>query len=275
MKMIFFKKLSLWFLILIVGVSKSTFAQEKLGIAFLPADESNVSIFIVLDDLPEQYFLFTVPEIITSRNFKQGMFNADMKAWTIKNNQATRKVKKGPYKYQVMMTLQEEKDKFWVNWQIKFENNSKDTLVDIAAFNCLTMHHAPLFKDTTMIRTWVRNNVGEVVSLKDVAKVQGEGRRTMQFYPASGGLDLSESPWLRDWRVISPTQLSGNTMWLNSIDGKWKVETIVDGQTAYFFNNWEGDHGCIHASPLIAKELKPMQTAVVKGRFVFSKMINN
>ena len=81
MKMNFFKKLNLWFLILIVGVSKSTLSQEKLGIAFLPADESYVSIFIVLDELPEQYFLFTVPEIITSKNFKQGMFNADRKPW--------------------------------------------------------------------------------------------------------------------------------------------------------------------------------------------------
>lgn len=253
--------------------NSSALSQQviKPEIAFTPADRSNISIFITLKQLPNEYFLFTMPEIFTGKNLDQGLFNADLKPWFINGDYATRKVKNELYRYSVELMLNKKQNEYWLTWIIKFKNNSKYSLQDLAAFNCLTMDRAPLFKDTTMSRTWVKDESGKITLLKDIRKVKGEGRRTMQFYPVLGGIDLEKSPWIKGWNVISPAMLSGNSVWLESIDGRWKIETVVDGQPAFFFNNWEPDHGCIHSSPLLAKELKPGETAVSSGRFRFTK----
>ena len=146
-------------------------------------------------------------------------------------------------------------------------------MYDVAAFNCWTMNFAPLFKDTKMERSWVYDLNGNKKSLKDVAKTQGPGRRTMQFYPAAGGIaDLSKSGWIQQWDVASPETLAVKKISIVSTDGRWVFENWVNGKVAYFFNNWEEDHGCFHASPLMAKELKPGASAHASGNFKFTML---
>ena len=253
--------------------SISGFSQKVVEpqISFKPADESNISIFIVLKELPNQYFLFTVPEIFTGKNLGKGLFNGDLKPWSINGNYGTRSVKNSKYSYTVELRLNEKENEYWLAWTIKFKNKSNLSLFDLAAFNCLTMDRALLFKDTTMSRTWAKDQFDKPILLKNIQKTSGNGRRTMQFYPVIGGIDLAESPWINGWKVNATTMLSGNSVWLESIDGNWKIETIVDGQPAFFFNNWEADHGCIHSSPLLAKELKQGETATASGKFRFFK----
>ena len=134
------------------------------------------------------------------------------------------------------------------------------------------MDRAPLFKDTGMVRTWVKDETGKTTLLSTIQKTQGPNRRTMQFYSAAGGIaDVTKSNWINTWIILSPTTLSGNSVWLQSKDGNWKIETKVNERVAYFFNNWEAEHGCIHASPLLARELKSGKTAVASGSFIFTK----
>ena len=259
-----------------IFICSSVFSQQIIEpeISFKPADESHISIFIVLKELPDQYFLFTMPEIFTGKNLGKGLFNGDLIPWDIDGNYGTRSVRNSKYSYTVDLVLNQKENEYWLGWTIKFKNKSKVSLYDLAAFNCLTMDRALLFKDTSMSRTWAKNQFAVPILIKNIKKTSGGGRRTMQFYPVSGGIDLTQSPWINGWNVNATTMLSGNSVWLESIDGNWKIETIVDGQPAFFFNNWESDHGCIHSSPLLAKELKPGETAVAKGRFRFFKLKN-
>ena len=265
-------------ILITIGIlsSSAAFSQQlaESEIFFKPADESNVSIFLVLKKLPDQYFLFTIPEIFTGKNLGKGLFNGDLKPWSINGNYGTRSVKNSKYSYTVELKLNEIENEYWLAWTIKFKNKSKASLHDLAAFNCLTMDRAPHFKDTTMSRTWAKDQFDKPILLKNIQKTSGGGRRTMQFYPVIGGIDLAESPWINGWDVNATTRLSGNSVWLESVDGNWKIETIVDGQPAFFFNNWEADHGCIHSSPLLAKELKPGEMATASGRFRFFKLKN-
>jgi hypothetical protein len=121
-----------------------------------------------------------------------------------------------------------------------------------------------------MSRTWVSDLSGQKKLIKDVAKTQGPGRRTMQFYPAVGGAkDLSGMGWIQQWDVNSTEILSGHTVSIISKDSNWVVNTMVDGKVAYFFNNFEITHGCIHAAPLIAAALKSQQSAVASGSINF------
>jgi hypothetical protein len=92
----------------------------------------------------------------------------------------------------------------------------------------------------------------------------------MQFYPAVGGVkDLSKLQWINQWDVNSAEMLSGKTVSIVSKDGTWVVNTKVDGKVAYFFNNFEKTHGCIHAAPLLSASLKPGKTAVSTGSINF------
>jgi hypothetical protein len=279
-----FYKTNIWKLLvltfLINHLATSAFSQiqqsEKPGISFEAADDSDVSIFIVLKDLPEQKFLFTVPEIFLAENFKEGAFMAELVPWQFKDNTIFRKSHGNRLAYRVDMSANQKDNVYWINWTINFENKSKDTIRNLSAFNCLTMHHAPMFKDTAMVNTWVKDAKGDTISLKSVQRLTGNGRRTMQFYPSANGIkDLHTIPWLRDWQVISPQTLSGNSMWLYSPDKSWKIETMTEGkgQPAFFFNNFEHDHGCIHSSPLLAQKLAPGETTSVSGKFIFTKLL--
>jgi hypothetical protein len=137
------------------------------------------------------------------------------------------------------------------------------------------MNTAPLFKDIHMERTTVHDASGNSILLKDVRKSQGDGRRTMQFYPSVNGINLAASDWIKQWNVISDQPLSGTHVSITSTDAKWVFENNVKGNVAYFFNNWEGDHGCVHASPLLARELKPGRKAKASGEFRFTRAISS
>lgn len=277
-----FYKMNFWkFLVITVLVNygaTTAFSQiqsEKPAISFESADDSDVSIFIVLKDLPDQKFLFTIPEIFMAENFRNGVFNAELTPWRFKDNAIFRKGRGNRLAYRADMSAHQKDNVYWINWTINFENNSKDTIRNLSAFNCFTMHHAPLFKDTIMVNTWAKDANGDTICVKNIQKTTGNGRRHMQFYPSANGIkDLSTIPWLRDWQVISPQKLSGNSMWLYSPDKQWKIETLTEGknQPAFFFNNFERDHGCIHSAPLVAQKLAPGEKTTVSGKFIFTKM---
>jgi hypothetical protein len=136
------------------------------------------------------------------------------------------------------------------------------------------MNTAPLFKDIKMERTFVSDSSGNRTTLKEVAKTQGEGRRSMQFYRSVSGIDLAQSPWINQWAVISGQSLSGKKVSIISTDGKWMFENEVNGKVAYFFNNWEDDHGCVHTSPLLAAVLTPGDKGHGRGSYKFTRLKN-
>ena len=93
----------------------------------------------------------------------------------------------------------------------------------------------------------------------------------MQFYPSAGGIDLAHVPIIARWGVTSHQHLSGDRIGVISQDGRWRAESIVEGPVAYFFNNWEDDHGCIHAAPLFGT-IPPGKKGVARGKIVFSPL---
>lgn len=232
-------------------------------------DDARVAIALTIDDIPDQKFIFTIPEVFTLRGAEGGEGGLGSFAgqqWQLSEDGASVSAEDKDYKYSIQLDLVEATDKYSLNWKITFQNKSDHTINDLAAFNCVSMKAAPLFKDDSLERTWVKDITGSKKLIRDVAKTQGEGRRTMQFYPAKGGVkDLSKSFWLQQWDVNSTEALSGNSVYIVSKDAKWIVDTKVDGQVAYFFNNFEKTHGCIHAAPLISAKLKPGRTAISSG----------
>jgi hypothetical protein len=250
-------------------------AQQR-GYGGIDLDTTNAdgraAIAIRIDDLPGQKFVLEMPEIFTLAQSKTGLFNYSRQQWKVSRKSADMVLKDDKYQYKIHLKRYKRKKSLGLLWGIKFTNNTVDTLYDLAAFNCWTMNFAPLFKDTTMERTFVNDAEGNNVALKNVRRMQGEGRRTMQFYPAVGGIaDLKQSLWISQWAVIADQHLSGKKISVVSKDAQWLFENIVDGTVAYFFNNWEGDHGCVHASPLLATRLLPGESAEASGIFKFTK----
>ena len=231
--------------------------------------DARVAIALTIDDLPDQIFTFTIPEVFTLQGFEGGpgglgSFNGQI--WKFNNDGATVSLNDKNFKYTINLSLVETKDKYSLKWKLIFKNNSDHPLNDLAAFNCVSMKLAPLFKDDLMERTWVYDVNGKKKLIKNVAKTQGAGRRTMQFYPAVGGVkDLSKSQWIQQWDVNSTEMLGGKKVYIKSKDSKLILTNEVDGQVAYFFNNFEITHGCVHASPLIASVLNPGKTGMASG----------
>jgi hypothetical protein len=60
-----------------------------------------------------------------------------------------------------------------------------------------------------------------------------------------GSKDLSKSGWLQQWDVNSTEKLTGNKISIVSKDEKWIVNTVVDGQIAYFLIT--GKHSWMHS----------------------------
>ena len=232
-----------------------------------------VDLSIKLDQLPDQEFFFAFPEVFTVEGQEGGMGGVGafgLQNWELSEDGGTVSGEDENYKYIINLKTIESKEKYTLKWSLKFENRSDHTLVDLASFNCLGMKDAPLFQDIPMERTWVTDKNGNKKKLNEVFKTQGAERRTMQFYPVEGGIkDLSKSGWLEQWDVNSTEKLSGNKISLVSKNEKWIVTSVVDGQVAYFFNNWESTHGCIHASPLIARNLKPGESSTITGSINF------
>ena len=112
--------------------------------------------------------------------------------------------------------------------------------------------------------------MSEGVILNEVAKTRGEGKRNMQFYPAEGGIELERNERIPRYDVTSPQSLSGDRIAVDSTDGRWRLENVVDGTVAFFFNNWEPDHGCVHAAPLLGT-VEPGEFAEASGRVTFTR----
>ena len=108
-----------------IFICSSVFSQQIIEpeISFKPADESHISIFIVLKELPDQYFLFTMPEIFTGKNLGKGLFNGDLIPWDIDGNYGTRSVRNSKYSYTVDLVLNQKENEYWLGWTIKFKNN--------------------------------------------------------------------------------------------------------------------------------------------------------
>lgn len=234
--------------------------------------QGRVGLAINISTLPGQRFVLEIPEIITLRDVKSGLFNYSNQRWIYNDKGAEMKFEDDQYRYFIKLTTESSKKATNVKWNMSFENKTEKSLYDVAAFNCWTMNTAPLFKDLQMERTFVTDASGKRTALKEVQKTQGEGRRSMQFYSAVDGIDLSQSPWISQWAVISGQPLSGKKISIVSTDRKWIFENQVNGKVAYFFNNWEDDHGCVHASPLLAQELTPGKSADAAGSFKFTRI---
>ena len=163
---------------------------------------------------------------------------------------------------QLSLRVFEDNPACGVRWQMSFQNNSPEILEEVAAFNCFSLDKAPLFRDLDMVRTKVRSANGDWVALNSVPKVPGP--RTIQFYAVNGGISQAEHPWLRDFKLTSEIVLSGDRITVESTDGKWLLENIVDGPVAFFFNNWEPRAGCIHVAPLYGS-VAPGEVVTTQG----------
>jgi hypothetical protein len=219
-----------------------------------------------LQAFPDQEFMLVFPEWFTSDELNMvTRFNWDLKPYV-----AIGSWESESYASTLTIRFKQSEQKVELEWDYEFKNGSDKDVTNLAAFNCLNLNWAPLFKDLAMERTWIGDEKGKDVLLKQIVKTQGEGKRTMQFYPAIGGIELDQYRLIARWQVTSPTHLSGNRVRVESKDGRWQLETIVDGPVAYFFNNWEEDHGCIHTAPLFPS-ITPGESAMVKGWIIFTK----
>lgn len=268
-----FKGISIFIFLLVThSFSMAQSSNHKMHLSTYD-QKVRVDLSIKLDELPNQEFFFAFPEVFTVEGQEGGMGGVGsfgLQNWELSDDKGTVSGEDKNYTYTINLKTVESTKKYTLQWELKFENRSDHTLVDLASFNCLGMKDAPLFQDIPMERTWVADKDGNKKKLKDVRKTQGPNRRTMQFYPVAGGIkDLSKSGWLQQWDVNSTEKLTGNTISIVSKDGKWIVNSVVDGPIAYFFNNFESTHGCIHASPLIARNLKPGESATITGSINF------
>ena len=234
--------------------------------------DGRVAVLVNFSNMPKERFVLEIPEIFMLQKLKNGLSNYSNQQWNFTKTGGNMELIDGQYHYSINLTKKLGNNSSDLAWKIAVTNNSDSSLYDLSAFNCWTMNTAPLFKDTKMERTYVNDIVGKRILLKDVEKTQGNGRRTMQFYSSKNSIDLSKTAWLNPWAVTSPQTLSGNIISVIAKDGSYLFENVVKGEVAYFFNNWEEDHGCIHASPLITRELKPGKTKSASGVFQFTKL---
>ncbi len=223
-------------------------------------------IALRLPALPGQRFVLFFPECFTARESESVNFWQHKPLWTFQASQARAVATADAYAYELTIRYCPTAAQPALEWEYVFENRSAGTHHDLAAFNCLFLSQAPLFKDVEMTRTWVLDDAGRPVRLDSVPKTKSP--RTLQFYGVAGGPDLAASPWPAGMQATCKHRLAGDSMWVISTDGRWRLETKVDGPTAYFFNNWESDHGCIHAAPLLGT-LPPGAKATARGSIRF------
>ncbi len=248
----------------VLGVTVSLAAPAPIVMGSSSKWKDRAPISFQLAQFPGESFLLMFPENITAREmswrakpvWKTGTARADA-TWT-----------KGPYSYTLQITWRETKQGPVLDWEYRFENKSSAALTDVSAFNCFLLAGAPTFFNRALDRTWVSQGEGEKIWLSRVKKTNGP--RPMQFYPAKSGIRLDSPEHFAHHGVTSPAELTGDRIGVVSTDGRWKVESVVDGPVAYFFNNSEPDHGCIHAAPLLGS-IAPGQAATAKGRIVFTR----
>lgn len=216
-----------------------------------------------IEELPDDTFVMIFPEWITAR---EKSWHVPLK-WQLSENEATGTWEEDDCKLELVLTYSNEQSPA-LAWKYEFHNGSENALTDLAAFNCFNLVDAPSFKDLNMERTWVGNGHNRSDRLANVKKTKGP--RTLQFYPAKAGLNLPEFERFTRYGANSPQQLSGDRIGVLSKDENWSVQCIVEGPVAYFFNNWEADHGCVHAAPLLGN-IAPGESATAQGKIVFTK----
>jgi len=220
-----------------------------------------------VDFLPTQSFSMCFPENFTARNTKAflGYWNTEME-WNFSKNVAEGTATDELSELQVRVF--QKANEHTVHWHMSFKNISNDAMDQVAAFNCLNLREAPLFRDLPMARTRAKDATGNWCELRRIPKTTG--RRTIQFYPAVGGIALDEHPWVRGFELTSEQTLSGNSIVVESTDGTWTLQNAVQGPVAFFFNNWEPDVGCVHVAPLFGSVMTG-EEAMVKGTIRFKK----
>jgi len=221
-----------------------------------------------LPELPRDQFLIIFPEWITSREKNWH----GRPTWKKEPNRAVGTWESDDCVLTITIQAEGERGNRVVKWSYQFTNDSTVDLTDVAAFNCFNLVDAPTFKDLSMRRTWVGSKAGKRMRLVDVPKTKGT--RTMQFYPAKQGLPLTEFERFMRYGVTGKTELSGDRIGVDSADGKWTLQCIVEGRVAYFFNNWESDHGCIHAAPVFGN-IPAGKTGRAQGRIVIRRETSN
>ena len=220
-----------------------------------------------VDFLPGQTFGMCFPENFTARNTEAfvGFWDTQIE-WHFSDNLAEGSA--ASEQAELLLRVFQEPDERTVAWHMSFKNISDGALDGLAAFNCLQLCGAPLFQDLSMARTKVRDAAGNWCELSRIPKTTG--RRTIQFYPATGGIELDEHPWVRRFELTSKQTLSGNSIQVESVDGTWTLENAVHSPIAFFFNNWEPHAGCIHVAPLFGSVL-PGQESTARGTIRFTK----
>jgi len=161
-----------------------------------------------LHHLPKQEFMLIFPEGLTARVPQMRVPRLD---WTLQEDVAIGHGKTEDYALTVTVIATVHglgNRDMALRWQYVFHNHSSMPVVDLAAFHCLLLDGAPLFKDLTLERTWVQNGSHEYVPLHTITKTQGAGKRTMQFYPSAQGIDLAGIPGIAQWGAphLSPYQ---------------------------------------------------------------------
>ena len=215
-----------------------------------------------LGDLPDQQFMLIFPEWLTARQQNWHV----RPTWQTRHHSATGTWHSDGIRLTLSLRFQVADSARRLNWEYLVHNTSDTTLTDVAVFNCFNLVDAPLFQDLTLERTVVSTRQGQVRQLAGVQRVKAP--RTLQFYPARGGLNLPRFERFSRYQATSPEELTGNRIVVRSRDGRWTVETSVDGQVAYFFANTEPDHGCVHAAPLLGT-IKAGGKVRVRGAIVF------
>ena len=235
--------------------------------------ESPMSIKWTVDFLPGEVFRMCYPENFNAVSGSHPHFLVHCRKdlsfqWEFEKDRAEAFGSDPIGKIHLVLTADEGERA--LRWTMSFENVSGELLEKVSAFNCLNLCNTPLFRDLPLERTRVRNRSGDWVALKDVPKMLGADTNK-QYYPCVGGIDLKvrmATSQTTGWG-ISPAVLSGDRIAVDSVDGKWTLESIVDGRVAYFFTNWEAtDAGCIHAAPLFG-DVQPGGKTTVEGRIQF------
>jgi hypothetical protein len=235
--------------------------------------ESPMSIKWTVDFLPGEVFRMCYPENFDAAAGPKTHFLAHWRKdltfdWQFATDRAEAHGSDPIGKMHLVLTADE--NELALLWSMSFENVSGELLEKVSAFNCLNLCNTPLFRDLPLERTRVRNQNGSWVALQNVPKMLGTDT-DKQYYPCVGGIDLKvrmASSQTTGWG-IAPAVLSGDRIVVDSVDGKWTLESVVDGQVAYFFTNWEAtDAGCIHAAPLFG-DVPPGGEAIARGRIQF------
>jgi hypothetical protein len=222
-------------------------AEEQIGIKWEKAKywHSLKPISFRVQEFPDDIFLLIFPEWLTSREKSWHV----RPTWKTEGSQAFAEWVSDGISVKLKMDYQQCKKQSALKWTYQVSNESEQDLTDVALFNCFNLVDAPMFVDREMTHTWIRKGEKNTVQLSTVKRTTAS--RTIQFYPAKGGLTLPEFERFMRYGATSTQELAGDRIAVDSKDGNWTVESIVDGQVAYFFNNWEPTHGCIHAAPLL------------------------